>query len=85
MICTKVASSEIVNPVIGFSLYYEPSSILVLLANGQLVSLSLATLFTIPVPDLSEPEELEVMNSPLKKVRELLYRMYRKVTESYIQ
>ncbi|KRT85669.1 hypothetical protein AMK59_2103, partial [Oryctes borbonicus] len=67
LVCTKMAASEKVNPVIGFTVHYNPPSILTLLANGQLVTLTLAALFTIPTPDVLEPENMEIMNSPLKK------------------
>ncbi|GJQ81314.1 putative nuclear pore complex protein [Trypoxylus dichotomus] len=68
LICTKMAASEKVNPVIGFSIYYNPPSILALIANGQLVTLTLATLFTIPTSDVLESGSTEIINSPLKKM-----------------
>nr|CAI5829548.1 unnamed protein product [Callosobruchus analis] len=37
LVCTKAASSEKVNPVIGFSIYYEPPSIIVLLGDGSML------------------------------------------------
>ncbi|KAI4454450.1 nucleoporin nup84-related [Holotrichia oblita] len=68
LICTKMATSEEVNPVIGFAIYYNPPSILALLGNGQLVSLTLAALFMIPTPDVLPTDNLETMTSPLKQM-----------------
>lgn len=68
LICTKMATSEEVNPVIGFAIYYNPPSILALLGNGQLVSLTLAALFMIPTPDVLPADNLETRTSPLKQV-----------------
>lgn len=68
LICTQTLSSNDKNPVIGFSLYHEPTSVVSLLANGQLVSLALLTSTFLPaIEDLGE-HAIEEMNSPLKKV-----------------
>lgn len=68
LICTKTLSSSDKNPVIGFSVYHKPTSVVSLLANGQLVSLALLTNTFLPaIEDLGE-HAIEEMNSPLKKV-----------------
>lgn len=73
VICTKTLSSTEINPVIGFSVYHEPTSVVSLLANGQLVSLALLTTTFLPaIEDLGE-HAIEEMNSPLKKVIKLLF------------
>lgn len=68
LVCTKSGSSEKANPVVGFSLYHEPTSIVSLLADGQLVTLALIT--TAPLPALEDlgDNAIEELNSPLKKV-----------------
>lgn len=56
------------NPVIGFSLYYEPTSVVALLANGDLVSLALLTSSLLPPLENLETCDAEELQSPLKKV-----------------
>lgn len=68
LICTKTASSEKTNPIIGFSLYHEPSSVISLLSDGNLVTFGV--LYETCLPEL---EELTIVddpdaNSPLKRV-----------------
>lgn len=68
VVCTKSGSSKELNPIIGFSLYHEPTSVVSLLADGQLVTLALIT--TAPLPTVEDFGEnaIEELNSPLKKV-----------------
>ncbi|KAJ8975477.1 hypothetical protein NQ317_019805 [Molorchus minor] len=70
IVCTKTSSSEKVNPVIGFSLYYEPTSIIALLGDGSLVTLAI---LYAPLPPKIEDlhmEDREEYHSPLKKMLE---------------
>lgn len=68
LVCTKTASSAKANPVIGFSVYQEPSSIITLLSDGSLITLGM--LYTTTLPTL---EDLTIVgddeaHSPLKRV-----------------
>lgn len=67
LLCTKTASSASVNPVIGFGVYYNPTSIITLLAQGQVVS-SLAVSFSLSSDEELQTEDIENFNTPLKKV-----------------
>lgn len=74
LVCTKLASSnEKLNPVIGFGIYYDPTSIITLLANGQVVSSLIASFASLPYTEDLLPEDIENFNSPLKKVCRLEY------------
>nr|CAH7728380.1 unnamed protein product [Callosobruchus chinensis] len=64
IVCTKAASSEKVNPVIGFSIYYEPPSVIVLLGDGSV--LTLGTFYAPSVPPIETL--IDDTNSPLKKM-----------------
>ncbi|KAF2878759.1 hypothetical protein ILUMI_27410 [Ignelater luminosus] len=69
LVCTKLASSnEKLNPVIGFGVYYDPTSIISLLANGQVVSSLIASFASLPYTEDLMPEDIENFNSPLKKM-----------------
>ncbi|CAH1987725.1 unnamed protein product [Acanthoscelides obtectus] len=61
LVCTKTASLEKVNPVIGFSIYYKPASIMVLLADGSFITLEL--LYTPILPAMGDGS-----NSSLKEL-----------------
>lgn len=68
LVCTKTASSEKTNPVIGFSLYHEPSSIITLLSDGNLITLGV--MFTASLPNMDNLSIIEddEAHSPLKRV-----------------
>ncbi|KAF5291611.1 hypothetical protein FQA39_LY14333 [Lamprigera yunnana] len=68
LLCTKTASSNKINPVIGFSLYYDPTSTIMLLAKGQVISTLLLSFASLPNIDDFLPENLTDMNTPLKKM-----------------
>lgn len=78
LICSKNEMIEKTNPVIGFSLYYEPTSVVALLANGELVSLALLTSSLLPPLENLEICDAEELQSPLKK-------MLREPFDAYIQ
>ncbi|XP_044260478.1 nuclear pore complex protein Nup88 isoform X2 [Tribolium madens] len=68
LVCTKTSNSEKTNPVIGFSLYYEPTSLIAILADGNLVTLGILTAEVLPkIEDLALGDKQET-NSPLKKM-----------------
>lgn len=64
-----MTSSKNINPIIGFALYYDPISVMALLAQGQLVSLLMVAFSRVDVTDDYELEDIGAFNSPLKKVR----------------
>ncbi|XP_071057131.1 nuclear pore complex protein Nup88 [Onthophagus taurus] len=73
VLCTNLSQkvdekSENLNPVIGFTIFYDFPSILILLSNSQLVTLPLSSLFSAPNLDLNDPDDLKNMNSPLKTI-----------------
>ncbi|XP_044763811.1 nuclear pore complex protein Nup88 isoform X2 [Coccinella septempunctata] len=53
LVCTKTSSTKNQNPVIGFSVYYNPNSIITLLANGCFMSLALINA-EIVIPKLEQ-------------------------------
>ncbi|XP_074041909.1 nuclear pore complex protein Nup88 [Leptinotarsa decemlineata] len=68
-VCTKTATSQKVNPVIGFGLYYEPTAIITLLADGSLVTLGV--LYAADLPKISDTDDYcdgARQASPLKKM-----------------
>lgn len=69
LICSKNENSAKGNPVVGFSLYYEPASVVALLANGEIVSLALLSSALRPTLETSEICDAEELQSPLKKVK----------------
>lgn len=71
LVCSKNAVTDKKNPVIGFSLYYEPTSAVALLANGELVSLALMSAALLPPLENLEICDAEELQSPLKKVNRL--------------
>lgn len=68
LLCTKMTSSKNINPIIGFALYYDPISVMALLAQGQLVSLLMVAFSRVDVTDDYELEDIGAFNSPLKKM-----------------
>lgn len=68
LICCKNELVDKTNPVIGFSVYYEPTSVVALLANGELVSLALMSKSLLPPLENLETCNAEELQSPLKKV-----------------
>jgi hypothetical protein len=69
LVCTKTSTSEKTNPIIGFSLYYEPTALISILANGNLISLGILTAEILPKMEESKGEEdKEEVGSPLKKM-----------------
>lgn len=68
LICTSTSTSKTPNPVIGFALYHDPSCIVTLLGNGQLVSLAIMTMSMIPTIEDMTNDDIEQINSPLKKM-----------------
>lgn len=64
LVCTKTASSDDVNYILGFSVFYEPSSIITLLADGTVISLSV--LYTRKVDRLESSGNEATM--PYKKM-----------------
>ncbi|KAJ8951120.1 hypothetical protein NQ318_021564 [Aromia moschata] len=68
LLCTKTSVSERANPVLGFSLYYEPTSVITLLNDGSLVTLAILYASLPPkIEDLRIKDD-EEFNSPLKKM-----------------
>lgn len=39
VMCTKVSNSNDTNSILGFTIYYEPKSVIVFLSDGDLISL----------------------------------------------
>ncbi|CAH1107746.1 unnamed protein product [Psylliodes chrysocephalus] len=76
LVCTKTAASEKSNPVIGFALYYEPTSIITLLSDGSLVSL--CVLFSGCLPKLEDLiiSDDTTITSPLKKMLQEPFEQY---------
>ncbi|XP_068901056.1 nucleoporin 88 isoform X2 [Tenebrio molitor] len=69
LVCTKTSTSEKTNPIIGFSLYYEPTALISILANGNLISLGILTAEILPkMEESKEEEDREEVGSPLKKM-----------------
>ncbi|XP_001809287.2 nuclear pore complex protein Nup88 [Tribolium castaneum] len=69
LVCTKTSNSEKTNPVIGFSLYYEPTSLIAILADGNLVTLGILTAEVLPqIGDLPREGVKDEATSPLKKM-----------------
>lgn len=69
LVCTKTTSSEKANPVIGFSVYHEPTSIITLLSDGSLVTLGILYASILPKTEDINVNDNKEINSPLKKVR----------------
>ncbi|KAG5891444.1 hypothetical protein JTB14_019922 [Gonioctena quinquepunctata] len=75
LLCTKTATSEKVNPVIGFALYYEPTAIIALLGNRSLVTLGV--LYAADPPKIGDmADENEGGTSPLKKMLQEPFDQY---------
>ncbi|XP_056634772.1 nuclear pore complex protein Nup88 [Diorhabda sublineata] len=74
LVCTKTATSENSNPVIGFALYYEPPSIITLLSDGSVVTLGVLLGSSLPnVEDIILEEDV---TSPLKKMLQEPFEKY---------
>ncbi|CAG9861223.1 unnamed protein product [Phyllotreta striolata] len=76
LLCTKTAASEKSNPVIGFALYYEPTSIITLLGDGSLVTLGV--MYTGGLPKLEDLvlDDEPGKTSPLKKMLQEPFEQY---------
>ncbi|XP_066251754.1 nuclear pore complex protein Nup88 [Euwallacea similis] len=71
LVCTKTSSSSKSNSVIGFSLYYEPTSIITLLSDARVVTLGILTAALPPKKEellTGEDKVLGDNQSPLKKM-----------------
>lgn len=68
LICSKNEASDKTMYVVGFSLYYEPASVVALLANGEIVSLALLSSSLLPPVENLNVCDAEDLQSPLKKV-----------------
>lgn len=68
LLCTKTTASSASNPVIGFSICYDPLSVVILLANGRIISLAIVSLPLLPSSEDLEVRNLEAMETPLKKM-----------------
>ncbi|XP_019869929.2 nuclear pore complex protein Nup88 [Aethina tumida] len=77
LVCTKTASSDVCNPVVGFALHHEPSSIITLLADGSLVTLGILTAVLPPVEPPTR-KNVSAVESPLRT-------MLREPFDHYIQ
>ncbi|CAG9830937.1 unnamed protein product [Diabrotica balteata] len=76
LVCTKKASSVESIPVIGFALYYEPTSIITLLGDGRLVTLGILLSTNLPnIEDLKISDDTVV--SPLKKLLQRTAQCFR--------
>ncbi|XP_060532815.1 nuclear pore complex protein Nup88 [Cylas formicarius] len=67
MVCTKTVNSTKSNPVIGFALYYEPTSVITLLADGSVVTLAILAAPLMPKDEIAPGNVVEA-TSPLKKM-----------------
>ncbi|XP_045466855.1 nuclear pore complex protein Nup88 [Harmonia axyridis] len=76
LVCTKTSTTKNHNPTIGFSVYYNPNSIITLLANGNFVSLALiGTDISLPQleklvledPECSAPSMQDMINMPFNQ------------------
>lgn len=70
LLCTKVSSSEDLNPIVGFAVYYNPTSIIALLANAQVVSLPVLSCSYVPAIENLDLEDGEQADYPIRKVIE---------------
>lgn len=69
LLCTKTSNSDQTNPVIGFSLYYEPTSLIALLSDGSIVTLGILTAEILPkIEEDTDKNDKEEVSSPLKKM-----------------
>lgn len=96
LICSKNEATDETNTIVGFSLYYEPASVVALLSNGELVSLALLSSSLLPPLDSLDVCDAEDLQSPLKKVCNaifllliqcylLLLQMLREPFDAYLQ
>ncbi|KAK4878084.1 hypothetical protein RN001_010590 [Aquatica leii] len=68
LLCTKTSSSNKINPVIGFSLYYDPTSTITLLGEGQVISTVMLSFTSLPYTEDFLSDNIVNFNSPLKKM-----------------
>ncbi|CAH1129598.1 unnamed protein product [Ceutorhynchus assimilis] len=70
LVCTKTSASRKSNPVIGFAVYYEPTSIISLLSDGSVVTMALLSAPIVPKSEMSflEKDGEGEVKSPLKKM-----------------
>lgn len=68
LLCTKVSNSEGVNPIVGFAIYYNPTSIISLLGSAQVVSLPVLSCSYVPAIEKLNLEHDEEVESSIKKV-----------------
>ncbi|XP_030766061.1 nuclear pore complex protein Nup88 [Sitophilus oryzae] len=71
LVCTKTANSNKTNTVIGFSLYYHPTSVIVLLSDSSVITLGILSSPVIRKSDDKFTKEVTDnldVQSPLKKM-----------------
>ncbi|KAK9887293.1 hypothetical protein WA026_021601 [Henosepilachna vigintioctopunctata] len=68
LVCTKTTTTKTCNPVIGFSVCYNPNSLIALLANGSLISLALITTTILPKLENLTLKTDETTTSPIKEM-----------------
>lgn len=56
------------NPVLGFSLFHCPTTIIILLGSGQMVTLPLVSTMLLPSTNELDFLNADNIDSPLKKV-----------------
>ncbi|KAF5299810.1 hypothetical protein FQR65_LT09331 [Abscondita terminalis] len=68
LLCTKTTSSNKINPVIGFSVYYDLTSTITLLSNGEVITAVMLSFTSLPYNEDVQLDKIENYNSPLKKI-----------------
>ncbi|KAL3270648.1 hypothetical protein HHI36_021177 [Cryptolaemus montrouzieri] len=76
LVCTKTTTTKSCNPVVGFSVYYNPNSIITLLANGSLLSLALMNTSALPKLEKLTLHSEKVVESPIKEVLKMPFDQY---------
>lgn len=78
LVCTKAYSRKSQNPVIGFSVYYNPNCIIALLANGNFLSLALlSTEIIIPQFEELVLDDSEIAAPTMKDVRTFFMKLFK--------
>lgn len=67
LVCTKTSNTTTSNPIVGFSLYYEPTSVIAMLSDGSVVTMGIMSAALPPKTEDILLDQVEVQ-SPLKKV-----------------
>ncbi|XP_050302097.1 nuclear pore complex protein Nup88 [Anthonomus grandis grandis] len=80
LVCTKTTSSTKSNPVMGFSLYYEPTSIITLLGDGSVVTLGI-----LAAPIAKKDNLLGLHGGDGENVQSPLKKMLNEPFDQYIQ